>query len=238
MKWVKRIALIIVSLVILAVGGFLIWTQLTYDATAEIELLYGETQPSGEDLLTFSPNEANGQGIILYPGAKVEPEAYGVIGSRLAEEGYTVFIPKVTLNIAFFDINKAEEIQAAHPEILTWVVGGHSLGGVAAASFAYENEVAGVFFLASYPQSSNDFSETATPMISIYGEDDGLTSPEDIESSRPLFSDEAIFYEIEGGNHAQFGVYGEQRGDNPASITVAEQQEEVVNALLNWLEEF
>ena len=41
--------------------------------------------------------------------------------------------------------------------------------------------------------------------------------------------------EIPGGNHAQFGNYGPQKGDPPASITAAEQQAETVAAIQAFL---
>jgi hypothetical protein len=42
---------------------------------------------------------------------------------------------------------------------------------------------------------------------------------------------------IEGGNHAQFGWYGEQSGDNPATISREAQQAQVVDATLVVLEQ-
>ncbi len=39
----------------------------------------------------------------------------------------------------------------------------------------------------------------------------------------------------EGGNHAQFGNYGPQKGDSPATITAAEQQEQTVEAVSAFL---
>ena len=42
--------------------------------------------------------------------------------------------------------------------------------------------------------------------------------------------------EIEGGNHAQFGWYGEQAGDGEATISPAEQQDQTVAATLAVLE--
>ncbi|MBK6791806.1 MAG: hypothetical protein IPG80_04540 [Anaerolineales bacterium] len=56
------------------------------------------------------------------------------------------------LNLAFFDINAAARIQAAYPEVKNWFVGGHSLGGVAASSYAASHaDIPGVVFWASYP---------------------------------------------------------------------------------------
>ena len=41
--------------------------------------------------------------------------------------------------------------------------------------------------------------------------------------------------EIDGGNHAQFGSYGLQRGDPPAEITPQEQQARTVEAISDFL---
>ena len=38
---------------------------------------------------------------------------------------------------------------------------------------------------------------------------------------------------MEGGNHAQFGNYGEQKGDGKATITATEQQEQTVKLFIN-----
>ena len=43
--------------------------------------------------------------------------------------------------------------------------------------------------------------------------------------------------EIEGGNHAQFGNYGPQKGDLPATISAEEQQARTVAAIEEFLEE-
>ena len=41
--------------------------------------------------------------------------------------------------------------------------------------------------------------------------------------------------EIEGGNHAQFGNYGPQKGDLPATISAEEQQTQTVEAISNFI---
>ena len=41
---------------------------------------------------------------------------------------------------------------------------------------------------------------------------------------------------IEGGNHAQFGDYGEQKGDGEATISAEEQWGESVTAIMNFME--
>ena len=41
---------------------------------------------------------------------------------------------------------------------------------------------------------------------------------------------------ISGGNHAQFGSYGAQKGDGQASITAAEQQKQTSDEIIRWIE--
>ena len=48
------------------------------------------------------------------------------------------------------------------------------------------------------------------------------------------FAPEAFYeYAIEGGNHAQFGNYGEQKGDGAALISAEEQQQQAVQFILD-----
>jgi len=51
-----------------------------------------------------------------------------------------------------------------------------------------------------------------------------------------LLPKDAIRVEIAGGNHAQFGWYGSQPGDNEAIISRELQQEQIVNATVQLLE--
>ncbi|MBM7839148.1 hypothetical protein JOC54_002419 [Alkalihalobacillus xiaoxiensis] len=221
------------ALLLIGVIGIYIWTQQTYTAVEEIDQ-YTEQATEEGDWLVFEPGQSSqDKGFILYPGARVEPEAYSYLASMLTEKGYTVAIPSVRFNLAIADSNKADEMISASP-INSWYIGGHSLGGVAAAMYASESteQLSGLFFLASYP--SIDLSESSLPVLSIYGENDGLTSEDDINESVNLLPEETDFFEIRGGNHAQFGMYGPQSGDNDASIEANEQQQRIAELLLEW----
>lgn len=237
-KWTIRILLGFIALIALIVIGFIVYSQLDYGPSEileeQVDLEAVERDDQG---LIFMPEDSNGQGLILYQGAKVEAEAYAYLGKKLSEQGYTVSIPDLPLKFGIFGVDKAEAVIADYPEIGSWFIGGHSLGGVAAAMYAdeHQNELAGLFFLGSYP--SGDFALSDLPMLSVYGENDGLTLLDDIENNRILFSANSEFVGIPGGNHAQFGLYGEQKGDNPADIQPLEQQDLVVEALLNWMED-
>lgn len=91
----------------------------------------------------------------------------------------------------------------------------------------------GVIFLASYPISSMVDSDLR--VLSISGELDGLVVPEDIEASRSDLPEDSQFVQIEGGNHANFGMYGPQKGDQESPLTSKEQLDEVLSVILEWL---
>ncbi|MQR94903.1 alpha/beta hydrolase [Fictibacillus phosphorivorans] len=237
-RLIKRILLSIVILCICGFIGFFVWTQQTYEPTKELLKSVGEIDQDG-DWVTFKPNRTDKEvGIVLYPGAKVEPEAYSYLGKSLSGAGYTVGIPKFNLNLAMLESNKAEEWIKRNPTIKKWFIGGHSLGGVSAATFAHKNPklIKGVILLASYPASGDNFSNKGTPILSIYAEKDGLTTRDKIEETKNLLSRDTVLFEIKGGNHAQFGMYGEQKGDNQADISAKEQQDLIADEMIKWLD--
>jgi Alpha/beta hydrolase family len=107
-----------------------------------------------DNYITFTPtHNMSSIGIIFYPGGKVQAEAYSVIASKLAQNGYTTIIMKMPFNLAFFGVNKADDVIAKHGEIRSWVIMGHSLGGVFASEYAlnHQDKIKGVIYLAAYP---------------------------------------------------------------------------------------
>lgn len=188
----------------------------------------------------FRPVEpAYNTGLILYPGGRVEPQAYAPLAHDIASEGFLTVIVPMPLNLAVFDPNRAHDVMQALPEVERWVIGGHSLGGAMAASYADGNRdrVEGLVLMASYPASSNDLSDSDLKCLSIYGTLDGLADVNAIVSARELLPVDTGWLAIEGGNHAQFGWYGDQPGDKPASISREEQQQQTVSAITTLLQE-
>jgi predicted small secreted protein len=87
-------------------------------------------QNTGE-YITFTPQKNNSTtGIIIYPGGKVQGDAYSVIASQFAQNGYTTVIVKMPFNLAFLGADKANNVIASHEKISKWIIIGHSLGGV------------------------------------------------------------------------------------------------------------
>lgn len=242
MSKTKKVFGFLTMLVLVLAGIFLIYTNDDYDANDQALAAIESDKTvkvTGVDPLYFSPiDQAEAQtGIIFYPGGKVAYESYAPLMRELAEEGYAAFLVDVPFGLAVFDIKAAKDVMADHPEISKWYVAGHSLGGSMAAIYAAEahEQLAGLILLASY--STADLSETALNVLSIYGSEDAVLNSESVEKNRSLLPGNHKEIIIEGGNHAQFGNYGEQAGDGEATISANEQQHATVEAITNLLDE-
>lgn len=175
-------------------------------------------------------------GLIFYPGGKVEHTAYTPLMAALASEGILCVLVEMPFRLAVLDMNAAEGIPEAFPEVEHWYMGGHSLGGSMAASYlsSHTEDFAGLILLGSY--STADLSETGLSVLSVYGSEDGVLNREKYAEYRPNLPEGFTETVIEGGNHAFFGAYGEQEGDGTATVTPAEQVRETVAAILSMLE--
>ena len=239
-RWV-RIA-IIAALAVLAVGvlGFLWWAQpqpLLPEAAAALSSTPDVTFIQGADgRLTYVPTAAAPTtGLVLYPGGKVPPAGYAPQAQALAEQGYLVAIVPVPFNLAVFDIDAAQAVIDDHPEIDTWAVGGHSLGGSMAAQFigSHPGLVDGLVLWASY--SAADISDAGVRVGSIYGTLDAGVASYTSPDHMALLGPDVVLTPIEGGNHEQMGWYTGQPNDPPATISRDEQQRQVVDATLELL---
>jgi pimeloyl-ACP methyl ester carboxylesterase len=167
----------------------------------------------------------------------VEPTAYAPVLHQIAEQGVLVIIIPMPLNLAIFNTGAAKAVIDAYPNISTWVLAGHSLGGAAAAIFA-ENNPTRIDTLAlwdSYPPGSADLSDNSISVVSIFGTTNNFPNTENFDDQKHLLPEDTIFIAIEGANHAQFGDYGPQKGDVLASITLAEQHEQVAEIMLDFI---
>jgi pimeloyl-ACP methyl ester carboxylesterase len=190
--------------------------------------------------LVFTPMDGQPEtGFIIYPGGHVDYRAYAPAARAIAAKGYLVVIVPMPLNLAVMDPDEALKVLEAYPGIKNWAIGGHSLGGAMAAHFIFKNPkvVEGLILWASYSASNEDLSKLDIKVISISGTLDGLSTPEKIEDSRKRLPVDTTWIRIEGGNHAQFGWYGDQSGDNPASISRQEQQNQIISATIQFLDE-
>ena len=240
MKIIKRIVLGLVVVVVLTSIGFVVWAETPLGPEPEaLSALESDSQVTVtiDDFTTFQPvNVQPTTGFIFYPGGHVDYRSYAAPLHEIAAQGYLVVLVPVRLNLAFFDINAAQPVFAAHPEIQHWAVGGHSLGGVASALFAKgQPKIAGLIFWASYP-ADDSFKNSDIKVLSIYGTND-MAGMEKFDETKTLLPQDTQFIVMDGGNHAQFGDYGSQPGDKIATISRPEQQKQIVEASVNFLHE-
>ena len=160
--------------------------------------------------------------LIFYPGAKVETTAYAPLMTKIAEQGVDCFLADMPFRMAMFGGNIAEKFQNAYT-YETWAAAGHSMGGLVISSYAVDHadSIDCLILLAAYPGGKlPDDME----MLSVYGSNDGCLNREVYETSREYWPAEASEYVLTGGNHANYGNYGEQDGDMEAEISREEQQ--------------
>jgi hypothetical protein len=241
----RRFALgcLLVGGFIVAIGlGWMAWylqpQPLLPEATAALTSTPDATFTQGDDgRLTYTPTATEpATGLILYPGGKVPPAAYAPAAREIAEAGHLVVVVPVPFNLAVFGIDAAAGVIDDHPEITSWSVGGHSLGGSMAAQFidSHEGIVDGLVLWASY--SAADLADDGILVTSSYGTLDAgvpsFTSAENVARLGPAL----VFTEIDGGNHEQMGWYTGQPDDPPATISREEQQARIVAATLEMLD--
>lgn len=240
-KILRNFLIVLVVSLLLAIGGAAVWVgnpaQPMPEAIAALES-DNEVNVDQAPWLSFAASSGVvNTGLIFYPGGLVDPRAYAPTMHAIAAQGFLTVVVPMPLNLAVFGANNADDVMAAHPEIEHWVIGGHSLGGSMAARYADEhpNTIQGLLLLASYPAGDNDLSAADLRVVSISGTLDGLATPEKIDASREMLPPSTLFVPIEGGNHAQFGWYGAQNGDNGASITREAQQAIVIQTAVDLL---
>jgi hypothetical protein len=227
--------------VLIAAGGFVIWASRGRGPESEaVAALRTDDEVCvviGKWLVFRPKTKQPTVGLVLYPGAQVDARSYSPAARAIAVKGYLVVIVPMPLNLAAFGLSRASQVMDAFPEIDRWALGGHSHGGAMAAKFAYDHSstVAGLVLWASYPAKSNDFSRKNLVVASIYGTLDRLA--EGIEARRSLLPSHAVLTPIEGGNHAQFGWYGERGSGGAATVSHEDQQRIIVAATLGFLEE-
>ncbi len=191
-----------------------------------------ELVPSTEDARGTAVRPTTG--LVFLPGARVDPRAYAPELRRVAEAGYLVVVLKEPFGFSIFDSGHAGTILENHPEVTHWAVGGHSLGGTVAASFADgDRRVEGLLLLASYPAGRLERADLE--VTSVSGEQDGLATPADIERSKADLPAGTSYVVIPGAAHASFADYGLQPHDGTATADPAAVQDQVVAAAVALL---
>jgi len=196
-----------------------------------------------------TPKEA----LIIYPGGGVEVIAYAKIARDIAAAGYlTVIIPMPDC-LAISARDRADAVITAHDEIEKWSIGGHSFGGTNAVwyiennngAYLHSDKINALVLWASYPSDDCLLAIDGLKVASIYGTNDGITDATDIADSVANLPADTSWIELQGANHTQFGLYGDnatdddflQDGDNAATITRQAQNDLIVNSTLSFFQD-
>lgn len=192
--------------------------------------------------------------LLFYPGGLVDPEAYVSLMQLVALTGCRVIIVKATADLAIFNVNRAAKIVAEYNLIENWLIGGHSLGGVVAIKALVKDldMFKGLVLMAAYPAEKDDLSDWDGAVLSLTAENDGLTTVDDIQKAKEQLPPEieiesldefpidnttgqTVYFQIQGGNHSQFGDYGFQQNDRTPEISIDLQHQMISEAIIRLI---
>ncbi len=224
-RWPLRIAGILLAVLVLLAGTFF-WYVSDYYRAEDVALAVmndGSGITVQDNLTILAPSVPGDTALIFYPSAKVEAEAYLPLLDSLRQTGLTCILVDMPFHMAIFDADAAQDVMARFPQYSHWYIAGHSMASQFAAD--HPDEVDGLILLGAYIYGDYPPADTLT----VYGSlnqsvEDKLDYTENV-------------VEIQGGNHAQFGNYGPQKGDAPATISAEEQQARTVEAITDFLQQ-
>lgn len=234
-KGIKYVIITSACGVVLVASAFFVYVGIHYEPDEEaIAALAGNENVTVSEIDNgyFFDGPSATSAIIFYPGAKVECTAYAPLMLKIADSGIDCFLIKMPFNLPMFGTNEADKIVALY-DYDRWIIAGHSMGGVMATDYAGEHPeiIDDIVLLASYPidEMNND-----QRLCLIYGDKDGCLNKELYETNKCYRPEQSTEYVIAGGNHAQFGNYGKQKGDGAALISAWDQQ----NITVEYITEF
>lgn len=234
-NWLKLL-LGLLSVLLVFTVALLIYSSNPYEAldemTVQIDLLDTEgitAYEDGDEIRLTVENPLNN--IIFIPGGLVEPDSYEYLAYLLAQAGNNVTIVKPLLNLAILTPNAAAKFLS---DDLNNIVIGHSLGGIVASNVASENDdITQLIVLGSYA-----YSDVTDKEVLIISAEFDIAMDQDAKTeAEENLPDDFEEYLILGGNHAQFGWYGEQKGDGVATISTLEQQLLTFNLIIDFITE-
>lgn len=238
---------VLTALVLVAGTAFAVWALNPHRAEPGPLARAGDdpavvVERRGGSVVVAPAEDPSGTGVVFYPGARVEAEAYAAVWAPVvARTGATVVLPDMPLNLALFDSARGESAVDVAPEVSEWYLGGHSMGGAFAAQHLGtgdgDTEWAGLVLWASYAIESAELADRdELRVLSAAGGRDGVLTPDEVAERRPNLPGNAVVEVIEGMNHAQFGAYGGQAGDGDPELTDEEAHAALTEVTAAFLE--
>lgn len=229
----KKLKITLIVLIVLVIASGIYLTSYYHAESPATDYLNGTANVNVEKTSSglFVDGYGNDTLMIFYPGAKVEYSSYLPMFVELADRGVDCYLVEMPFNLAFFGSDSADAI-IENTSYENYFLSGHSLGGAMAAQYtSHSNKTDGLILLASYSQESIN-----VPTLSIYGSNDSVLNMEKYNESKPLFKSNFTEFIINGGNHAQFGYYGNQSDDGQANISAENQQKQCVDEIIKFIE--
>ncbi|MDO4746172.1 MAG: alpha/beta hydrolase [Bacillota bacterium] len=228
------IAIILIACAIIYIVDYYHADDQAIEAYIEINQNEITTETLEEDNIAFIPQDPKA-GFIFYPGGKVEAASYEPLMTALAKHGILCILTEMPANLAVLDVKAADGLFELYEDIDAWYIGGHSLGGSMAASYASDraDQLNGVVLLGSY--STADLKQTGLEVLTIYGSEDKVLNKMKYEENLANLPKGYAEFIIDGGCHAGFGMYGPQDGDGKPEITAEEQIEITADKIAEWM---
>lgn len=223
-KWIKRGLIALVVVLLVGAGVFVWYVNDTEKPTPAAQAAYETATLQSDTIAAFKADST--VGVIFYPGGKVEAPAYARLMKDLQTNGINAFLVTMPFNLAVFDADRAQDVIKLNPQITTWILAGHSLGGAMAFDefSKHPDTYAGLVLLAAYPLSPTD-----RDVLIIAATNDKVLDRAKLDGFEVNW--------IQGGNHAQFGDYGDQAGDGVATISEAEQRQQTLDLMLDYFQQ-
>lgn len=227
---------------------FVTWSLLAFRATAAATVALSTDATvvvgSHEYGWSFEPaGQPRETGLLFFAGALVDPRAYAPLLRAVAREGHPALLIALPRRGAFGGadgpevLNRAVAATLTLPDVRQWVLAGHSRGGKVAAELARTAapSFAGLALIGTSHPRDFSLANTRLAVTRIYGTRDTVADVEKLEANRINLPARIRDVRIDGGNHSQFGYYGFQPGDWPATISRDEQQRQTLAAVLDAL---
>ena len=228
---------------------FVAWSLIAFRASGEARAAI-----KGNDAVAVTENEhhwlfqpradASDVGLVFFPGGLVDPVAYAPMLLDVAIAGHPAVLVQVPRRGIFGGAEGAEPLNRAVNATLQvsgvrrWVVAGHSRGGEIASRLAQTQapSLAGLVLVGTSHPRDISLAHLRMPVTRVYGTRDTVADVEKLEATKPNLPPHTEHVRIDGGNHSQFGSYGFQPGDWPATISREEQHRQTLAAILDMLQ--